>query len=566
MKLSRRTVGVIIGLIVVARAGLGVGQTALLVNAWRQEEQAFRSNVMSALGAVSRRLLAREAITLAFQMDDSSGCDGDSVNVCVAGYSVLSSDTKIERMEAPYPARVSRLEPRDSVLVYTLEAPRRVQVQVRDRTTGELTILRDTYQEAGEHSLTVPDSLVRSEALYWTCRADSAMMLVELKEGSPTMSVPEGGVPVGSQIFIKSLVSRLKMGDEKPLQERLAGQNLDSLITTSLREAGVDLVYRYVVRTADDSLHFLQAGDDSTLFLLTEFKTPLFPSDLFAQQADLLVLFPDREAYLRGQMGPLVFPTVILMGIIVACFAFTIRTIIAQRKFSDLLVDFINNMTHEFKTPIATVQLACDAIRRDDVVTDPERVLRFNRMIEEETRRMRNQADKILQMAVLERGDYELKREPVDMHGIIAQAVQVLSLHVEKRGGRLSNQLHAARYVVNGDAVHLANVVHNLLDNANKYSPNAPSIAVETQDADNELKMSISDGGIGLSPEHQKLVFQRYFRVPSGNVHDVKGFGLGLSYVKLIVEAHGGWVTLTSKEGEGTRVDVYLPTLAVEER
>jgi len=295
------------------------------------------------------------------------------------------------------------------------------------------------------------------------------------------------------------------------------------------------------------------------VFRDTDYRAPLFPHDLFAERADLLVFFPDRSSYLWHQMGPLVFPTIILMTIIVACFAFTIRTILAQKRFSGLLISFINNMTHEFKTPISTVQLACEAIKRDDVIEDRERVLRFNAMIEEETQRMKSQTDKILQMAVLERGDYELKRASVDMHTIVDQAVKAVALHVEKRGGRMTCHLNAPDSTVAGDAVHLSNVVHNLLDNANKYSPVTPSIAVETQNVDGQFKLSVSDNGIGLSPEHQKLVFQRYFRVPSGNVHNVKGFGLGLSYVKLMVEAHGGSIDLSSRAGEGTKVVVYLP-------
>ncbi len=277
--------------------------------------------------------------------------------------------------------------------------------------------------------------------------------------------------------------------------------------------------------------------------------------------------FPGRRVFLLQQIGPLLVPTAILMAIIVACFIYTIRTILAQRRFSGLVVDFINNMTHEFKTPISTVQLAADAIKRSDVVTDPEKVLRFNRMIQDETQRMRNQTDKILQMAVLEQGDYEFKMSGVDVHQIITRAAQALMLRVENRRGRVVCALNASQYTLNADAVHFAGVIENLLDNANKYTPHDPVIEIATETVDGALKISIADNGIGIKPEHQKMIFEKYFRVPSGNIHNVKGFGLGLSYVKLIVTAHGGTVTLSSTPGAGTRIELLFPpeTLAQEQ-
>jgi two-component system phosphate regulon sensor histidine kinase PhoR len=289
-------------------------------------------------------------------------------------------------------------------------------------------------------------------------------------------------------------------------------------------------------------------------------SAPLFQHDILAAGVDLRVFFPGRRVFLLQQMGPLLVPTVILMAILVGCFVYTIRTILAQRRFSGLVVDFINNMTHEFKTPISTVQLAADAIKRPDVVTDPEKVLRFNRMIQDETQRMRNQTDKILQMAVLEQGDYELKISDVDVHEVIGKAVGALTLRVENRRGRVSCDLKATQFILKADAVHFAGVIENLLDNANKYSPHEPVIEVATENVDGGLRISISDNGIGIRPEHQKMVFDKYFRVPSGNIHDVKGFGLGLSYVRLIVIAHGGSVTLTSASGVGTRIDLLFPT------
>jgi two-component system phosphate regulon sensor histidine kinase PhoR len=249
----------------------------------------------------------------------------------------------------------------------------------------------------------------------------------------------------------------------------------------------------------------------------------------------------------------------ILLGVVVFGFVYTVRTIYKQRQFAGLMVDFINNMTHEFKTPISTIALASEALANPEIVRDENRLLRYNRIIRDENTRMRNQVEKILEMAALEEGDYELNIAAVDAHKIIADAVQNIALQIEKRGGKIECQLRAAAPVIDADEVHLANIIHNLLDNANKYSPETPVIKIATENDGDGLHIRIADNGIGLRPEDQKRVFEKYYRVPTGNVHDVKGFGLGLSYVRLMVEAHGGTITVKSEYQKGSEFEIWLP-------
>jgi len=216
-------------------------------------------------------------------------------------------------------------------------------------------------------------------------------------------------------------------------------------------------------------------------------------------------------------------------------------------------------MTHEFKTPISTISLAAEAILRRDVISDNEKVTQYSKMILDENKRMRRQAEKILQMAALEESDLSLKAIDVNLHDVINEAVDGISLAVKKRGGTISCTLNAEKDIVRGDRVHLSGIVHNLLDNANKYSPEKPEISIFTSNADGGIYIRVVDNGVGINEEDLKMVFSKYYRVSSGNIHDVKGFGLGLSYVKLMVEAHGGSITMKSKYGEGTRVEVFLP-------
>jgi len=216
-------------------------------------------------------------------------------------------------------------------------------------------------------------------------------------------------------------------------------------------------------------------------------------------------------------------------------------------------------MTHEFKTPISTISLAGEAIGKPEVISDTEKVSRFNTVIRDETERMKMQVDKILQMAILEKGDFRLEKTDIDVHELLHKSVGNISLLVENRGGTIRTDFNAKNPTIEADRVHLSNVIHNILENAIKYSEKSPEIVISTSEIKDEIVIEISDNGSGIDPAAARMVFDKYYRVPTGNQHDVKGFGLGLSYVKLIVEAHGGKVGLRSDPGSGTKVSIHLP-------
>ena len=221
--------------------------------------------------------------------------------------------------------------------------------------------------------------------------------------------------------------------------------------------------------------------------------------------------------------------------------------------------DFINNMTHEFKTPIATISLAADSIASPKVISDEGKINRFVGIIRQENKRMLQQVEKVLQMAQIDKRDFELNLTRVDMHEVIRQAVDHLNLQVTKREGRIDVQLDASRPDIEGDATHLSNVIYNLLDNANKYSENAPEIRITTCNRGEGIEITVEDKGIGMTKEDQKHIFDKFYRVHTGNVHDVKGFGLGLSYVKAIATAHQGSIDVKSEPGKGSKFFLFLP-------
>ncbi len=362
------------------------------------------------------------------------------------------------------------------------------------------------------------------------------------------------------RLFVVSTVYDDLLAEKNGIERKIDPALLDSVLHVSMREAGIALPFAYGILSSGRDSVVLAAPPGAAGDLRTaEFHVPLFHLAFGPPQGELAVYFSGRNAYLFSQIWPALAASVLFVVIIALSFAYTVRTIVRQQHLAARMVEFINNMTHEFKTPIATVTLASEAIRRPDVIRNSSRVRKYNAMIAEEALRMKTQVDRILQMAVIEEGDYELTLADVDMHAVIRTAVDSAALHVESRGGSIACSLGAARHTIRGDAVHIVNIVNNLLDNACKYSRGAPDIRVSTANREGSLVVRIRDRGIGIAPEHAGRVFEKYYRVPTGNLHDVRGFGLGLSYVRLLVRAHGGTIALNSRPGEGTEVEMKFP-------
>jgi two-component system phosphate regulon sensor histidine kinase PhoR len=345
-----------------------------------------------------------------------------------------------------------------------------------------------------------------------------------------------------------------------PIEERININSLDSLIRKELKEQGINTQYEYGVFSKSRYLMAIQKTGKYPEQLLNEsYSIGLFPNDVMGEINYLLLYFPHKSRFLISQLWLLLAISIVLVLIIIFSFGYSIWTILRQKKLSELKNDFINNMTHEFKTPISTISLACEALEDKDIAKSEEAVSNYVDIIRQENSRLRNMAERILQSASLEKGKIAMKKEEVDMHKIINNALNNIRLQVGKRGGKIEIQFEAKQHIVLGDRVHLTNVIYNLLDNANKYSPESPKICIRTQSTYSEINISIKDQGIGISKANQKKVFDKLYRVPTGNIHNVKGFGLGLGYVKAVVENHNGRIKLESELQKGTKFDIYLP-------
>ena len=301
------------------------------------------------------------------------------------------------------------------------------------------------------------------------------------------------------------------------------------------------------------------ANADTLLLAQSNYKVNLYPNGIFRKDALLSVYFPEREELIYKTLNWLLFISLIFSIIVLVTFAFSIYFILKQKKISEMKSDFINNMTHEFKTPIATISVAADSITNQKIIENPERIRFYTEMIKKENARMNQQVEDILTIARLEKKDFEFKWEAINLHNVIEDAIQSIVLQVEKKGGSVTSELIAVNPVATSDSSHFANLIYNLLDNANKYSLNAPEIKIATSNTAKGVLIVVEDKGIGMTKAVQSRIFERFYRQTSGNIHNVKGFGLGLSYVKAVLEANHGSIFVHSEPGKGSRFEVFIP-------
>lgn len=337
-------------------------------------------------------------------------------------------------------------------------------------------------------------------------------------------------------------------------------QVLDSLLHAELKNQGIKTEYDFAIyNPAFNTIVAQKTAENTQKLLQSPYAFNLYPNDIFMNPEYLLLYFPEQKRYLVSQINTMLATSSLFILLIISSFAFTMMTVIRQKKLSVMKNDFINNMTHELKTPISTISLACQALKDQDISKSEDLYQSYIRMIDEENQRLGLMTEKVLQTALIEKGKLNLNLAGLDLHELVEQAIRKISLQVEAKHGQITSMLDAKYSFIEADRVHLTNVFVNLLDNANKYSPVTPQITVSTENSSAGILVHIDDKGIGISRANQKKIFDNLYRVSTGNIHDVKGFGLGLSYVKAIVEKHAGHITLESEPKKGSRFTIFLP-------
>ena len=343
-------------------------------------------------------------------------------------------------------------------------------------------------------------------------------------------------------------------------QDRIDQAELDNSLRGALTRNGINLDFHYVVYTADGREVF-HCADFSKMGQDYSYTQPLFRSDPTGQMGSVCVHFPARQGYIRG-IAKYVMPAMIFTFILFVTFMITVYLIVRQKKISEMKNDFVHNMTHEFKTPISTISIAAQMLSDKTLNKDAGTYERLGEVINNETRRLRFQVEKVLQMSLFDRNNIALKLQELDANELVDNVVQTFSLKVTQSGGTLETRLEAYNPFVNADEMHFTNIIFNLLDNAFKYrredEPLRLEVATWNQGEDN-LCISIKDNGIGIKKDDLKRIFEKFYRVHTGNKHNVKGFGLGLTYVKKMVDMHHGTIKATSEVGQGTKFIITLP-------
>ena len=341
--------------------------------------------------------------------------------------------------------------------------------------------------------------------------------------------------------------------------QRIHPQVLDSLLHEEFNSKGINMNFEFGVFDPNEDNFVLAKTTDKDHLKESTLKANLFPNDLLGNVSYLMVNFPNQNNYLLKQISATLLTSILLIGIIIFCFAYAISTIIKQKKLSEIKNDFINNMTHEFKTPITTISLATQALNEDVISGNKEKRYRYLNVIQDETQRLTEQVESVLNAATLEKKDFNLSKKELDIVELLRQTLDSFKIQVESAGGSLSTSFDKKIYFIAIDPPHFVNAVQNLLDNALKYSLEIPEIRFEFTSDEQGVKISVEDSGIGIKKEQLKKIFEKFYRVPKGNIHDVKGFGLGLSYVKGVVKSHGGEIMMDSELGKGSKCTITIP-------
>lgn len=359
--------------------------------------------------------------------------------------------------------------------------------------------------------------------------------------------------------FVDKVLKKLNKANQN-IEQRIRKEDLFRTISGELSDAGIYLPYEYGVVDIQNNI-LLKSKNFEFNNHYKYYSGRLFPDDLISKPYYLVVYFPAQKNYILRMIGYMGTSSILLTLFIIVVFGVTIFVIIRQKRLSEIRSDFVNNMTHELKTPISTISLASQMLNDNTIPIESKNLTNLAGVISDETKRLSIQVEKVLQMAVFDKGKISLKIRQLDIHELVNNVVKNFIIQVRNRNGQIVKNLDAEFSTANVDEVHFSNVLLNLLDNAIKYSKGQPYIEVSTFNRKSYIVIRVKDNGIGISKANQKRIFERFFRVSTGNIHNVKGFGLGLSYVKKIVEEIGGKISLESEINVGTKFDIWIPVI-----
>lgn len=344
-----------------------------------------------------------------------------------------------------------------------------------------------------------------------------------------------------------------------PISERVSAEKLQKLLKKQLEEYGVITKFEFGIYSSGIATK-IKSPDFEFIRDLT-YTIPVFTDNEGNSKYELMVTFPYKKRFLLSELVSITILSIVFTLIIIIAYSSALNQLIRQRHIDEIKTDFINNMTHEFKTPIATINLALDAIKNPKIIDDKEKVFRYLQMIRDENKRMHAQVENVLRISKLEKKELDISKDPANVEDIINDAIEHVSLILEDKQGKVSTHFDALRTTALVNEVHFTNVVVNILENAIKYTPGVPEIEIATENIKDMILIKVKDNGQGMSKVAQKRVFEKFYREHTGDLHNVKGHGLGLAYVKRIVEDHNGQVYVESEKGKGSTFIIKIPLI-----
>lgn len=414
-----------------------------------------------------------------------------------------------------------------------------------------------------QYSFTTPEGKKGALTLQGDLNAlDPTITLTPRQRQRPTHEILQEQYLKQRTLMNEVILRMISQSSTRPIAERADSGKVATYLRMELANNGLDLPFEFAVVNRQGAAVYHSAGympeqvGNDNMFVQT-----LFPNDTRNLMYYLKVYFPTKRDYIMSSLNYII-PAFIMTFVLLVVFVITIYLIFRQKKLTDMKNDFINNMTHEFKTPISTISLAAQMLNDSSVRKSSNMLEHISNVINDETKRLRFQVEKVLQMSMFERQKATLKLQDVDANTIVENIIHTFKIKVEKYGGHIEAVLKAEQSIIHVDEMHFTNVIFNLLDNAVKYRREDESLklSVTTRDVScGRLEVTVADNGIGIRREDLKKIFEKFYRVPTGNLHDVKGFGLGLAYVNKMVRELGGQITVESELGQGTRFIITLP-------
>ncbi len=510
--LSRKYLWVLVLVILISMLGLITIQSYWIVNSYKIKEKSFNYQVNKALSDVIKELETQETI---FKISNEAIRLADN------------KDSLIEQSINTFDDRVSKQN-------------------------------EDLKSVASRSSVVLSGGLLGLDSNLIISDIQSS----DKKEMSNSINISSSDVKsilknkVNNQtLFVEKIVNQL-INYNEDIVKRLDKVDLQSMIDKSLKNHDIDINFEFAVRSGGKRVcatsDFLQQSSKI-------YTKKLFPNNLFHDEDYLEIYIPHRTATIVKSMIPIIAISLILTSLIIGIVFYIFFIILKQKKLSEIKNDFVNNLTHELKTPIATISLASQMLSDKDIQASEGNITRYAGIIGEESKRLTKQVEKVLQIALIDKGNLKLKNKKIELNQFIEKIRQSFVLKVEDLGGEIDFNLSKEEIFISADELHLGNVITNLIDNAIKYKSDIPKIKIELGQTANQVFFSVTDNGIGISKVDQLRIFEKFYRVESGNIHNIKGFGLGLSYVKKIVDIYGGNIDVKSKVRQGTCFTVYLP-------